>query len=197
MKHFAPAAERNKAAILEVLREVLPRAGMVLEVAAGSGQHAVYFARELPELDWQPTDPSPDALASIESYRSEAALPNLRSPVTLDASSAEWPINEAAALVCINMIHIAPWSACLGLLEGARRVLPPGGPLVLYGPFSIDGDFTAPSNLEFDEQLRARDARWGIRELRDVQREALGRGLLLDRIVPRQANNHVVVLRRS
>lgn len=197
MKHFAPAAERNKEALLDALRDVLPSAGTVLEVASGSGQHAVHFARAFPELTWQPSDATAEALASIEAYRSEAALPNLAGPLLLDASHPEWPIRRAAAVVCINMIHIAPWSACLGLLDGAARLLPSGAPLILYGPYSIDGDFTAPSNLEFDRQLRSRDPSWGIRELRDVQRAALERGLHLDQVIPRPANNHVVVLRRG
>jgi hypothetical protein len=195
MKRMAPAAERNKEAIAEVLAEVLPPSGVVLEVASGSGQHAVFFARRFPALTWQPSDLDPAALASIAAHRDEAALPNLEPPLTLDASSEHWPAVAVAAVVSINMIHIAPWAACLGLLRGAGRLLPAGAPLVLYGPFAIDGDFIAPSNVHFDQRLRAEDPRWGVRELRDVQRAAEGAGLGLDRVVPRPANNQVVVFR--
>jgi SAM-dependent methyltransferase len=194
MKRLAPAAERNKAAIAEVLAEVLPPSGLVLEVASGTGQHAAYFAGRFPALIWQPTDLGD--LASIEAHREEAGLANLRAPLRLD-TAADWPVTAADAVVCINMIHIAPWAACLALLRGAARVLPAAGPLVLYGPYSIDGDFTAPSNVAFDAQLRAQDPAWGVRELRDVERAAATEGLRLDRVVPRPANNHVVVFRRA
>lgn len=193
----APAAERNKAPILEVLRDVLPARGLVLEVASGSGQHAVFFARALPHLLWQPSDADEGALDSVRAYCEEAALGNLRSPVVLDASAPSWPLEHADALFCINMIHIAPWAACLGLLDGGARLLPDGAPLVLYGPFVIDGDFVAPSNVEFDRRLRGDNATWGVRELRDVERAAATRGFRLDRVVARPANNQVVVFRRD
>jgi hypothetical protein len=196
MKRVAPAAERNRLAIAEVLQEVLPPSGLILEIASGSGQHATFFAQTFPALTWQPSDVDPDARASIAAYRSEGGLPNLQAPLRLDASEADWPIARADAVVCINMIHISPWAACLGLLRGAARVLPPAGPLVLYGPFSIDGDFIADSNIAFDQRLRAENPLWGVRELRDVQRAAADEGLRLDRCVPRPANNHVVVFRR-
>jgi hypothetical protein len=196
MKRVAPAAERNKVAIAEVLREVLPASGLVLEIASGSGQHSEFFARTFAGLTWQPSDLDAEALASIEAYGAEAGLTNLRPPVRLDAASAQWPLARADAVVCINMIHIAPWDACVGLLRGAGRVLPAGGPLVLYGPFSIDGDFTAPSNIAFDQRLRGDNPQWGVRELRDIERTAADAGFDLDRCVPRPANNHVVVFRR-
>jgi hypothetical protein len=195
MKRVAPAAERNKVAIAEVLREVLPASGVVLEIASGSGQHSAFFARTFPDLSWQPSDLDSEALGSIEAYRAEAGLANLRPPILLDAAGAEWSLACADALVCINMIHIAPWDACVGLLRGASRVLPAGAPLVLYGPFSIDGDFTAPSNIAFDQRLRGDNPRWGVRELRDIERTAADAGLDLDRCVPLPANNHVVVFR--
>jgi SAM-dependent methyltransferase len=195
MKRIAPAAERNKMAIAEVLAEVLPPSGLVLEVASGTGQHAAFFAARFPDLLWQPSDRDDAALASIAAHREEAALPNLRAPLRIDAA-ADWPLASADAVVCINMIHIAPWAACLGLLRGARRVLPGGAPLVLYGPYAIDGDFTAPSNVAFDRQLRDENPEWGVRELRDVEKAAAGEGLHLERYVPRPANNHVVVFRR-
>jgi hypothetical protein len=197
VKRCAPAADRNKDAILEVLSEVLPERGLVLEVASGSGQHAVHFAAALPGLVWQPSDADAQALDSIGAYIAQAELPNLRPPLLLDARSDTWPLDSAAAVVCINMIHIAPWSACLGLLRGASRVLPKGGPLVLYGPYSIHGDFTAPSNVEFDRGLRGQNDDWGVRELDEIERSAAEFGLRLERVVPRPANNHVLVLRHT
>ncbi len=196
-KKTAPAAERNKEPILEILRDVLPLRGLVLEVASGSGQHAVFFARALPQVIWQPSDADPGALESIAAYCQEANLPNLLLPILLDASAATWPIEHASAIVSINMIHIAPFSACLGLLEGGARILPEDAPLVLYGPFIIDGDFVAPSNVEFDRRLRSENAAWGVRELREVERAAIARGFRLDRVIARPANNQVVVFRRN
>jgi SAM-dependent methyltransferase len=195
MKRFAAAAERNKEPIASVLREVLPESGTVLEVASGTGQHAAYFAGALRPLIWQPTDRDPDAVASIAAYRAEVDLDNLAEPIVLDAEADPWPIKNADAVVCINMIHIAPWSACLGLLRGAARLLAVGAPLVFYGPFRIDGHFTAPSNAAFDQRLRQENPEWGVRELREVESAANGFGMILDRIVPRPANNHVVVFR--
>jgi hypothetical protein len=195
-KRVAPAAERNKEAILEILRDVLPASGSVLEIASGSGQHAVFFAHALPGIVWQPSDADEGALASIRAYRDEADLGNLRAPVLLDASASAWPVDHADAVVSINMIHIAPWTACVGLFEGAARILQPGAPLVLYGPFAIDGDFVAPSNVDFDRRLRGENAAWGVRELRDVERGAVERGFRLDRVIARPANNQMVVFRR-
>ena len=196
MKRFAPAADRNKGAILEVLQKELPARGLVLELASGSGQHSAFFAAHSPDHLWQPTDSDPEALASAQAYAAEARLPNLRPPLLLDARSETWPIELADAVVCINMIHIAPWAACLGLLRGASRILPSHGPLILYGPFSIHGDFTSASNVEFDRGLRAQNEEWGVRELDDIERSAAEVGLELDKVVPRPANNHVVVLRQ-
>jgi SAM-dependent methyltransferase len=197
VKRRAAAADRNKDPILEALREILPTSGTVLEIASGTGQHAAYFASALPALKWQPSDTDPSALASIAAHRSESGLANLEAPLSVDASSNAWPIEHAEAVVCINMIHIAPWAVCLGLIRGAARILPGRGPLVLYGPFSIDGDFTAPSNVAFDQRLRGENPEWGVRELRDVEAAAQRSGLTLERIVPRPANNHIVVFRRS
>jgi hypothetical protein len=197
VKHFAPAAERNKAGIAEVLAALLPPgAPLILEVASGSGQHAVHLARTFPACTWQPSDLDAGALASIEAYRAEAGLPNLRPPLTLDAASDHWPITQADVVVAFNMVHISPWAACLGLLRGAGRVLPAGGPLALYGPFAIDGDYTADSNIAFDQRLRAENPTWGVRELREIERAAAPAGLALAEVVPRAANNHVVIFRR-
>jgi hypothetical protein len=196
-KRVAPAAERNKEPILEILRDVLPVRGLVLEVASGSGQHVVYFARALAHLIWQPSDADEGALESTAVYCEEAKLDNLRPPIALDVSASTWPVERADALVSINMIHIAPWAACLGLLEGGARILPPNAPLVLYGPFAIDGDLIAQSNVDFDRRLRGENAAWGVRELRDVERAAQVRGFRLDRVVARPANNQVVVFRQG
>ncbi|RMH40698.1 MAG: DUF938 domain-containing protein [Deltaproteobacteria bacterium] len=196
MKEIAPAAERNKEPIREVLAEVLPATGLVLEVASGTGQHAVHFAAAFPQIVWQPSDVDARALASIRAHAADAALPNLREPIYLDAAADTWPVAAAGAVVSINMIHIAPWRCCVGLVAGAARVLPEGGPLVLYGPFRVDGAFNAPSNAEFDASLRRMDPEWGVRELRDVETEAAARGLVLDRVVDMPANNYTVVFRK-
>jgi 2-polyprenyl-3-methyl-5-hydroxy-6-metoxy-1,4-benzoquinol methylase len=192
----SPAAERNRGPILEVLRRVLPLSGTVLEIAAGSGQHAVWFARALPGIDWQPSDVSAEALASIAAWRDEEGPANLRAPVRLDVTGEDWP--EAGtfdAIFCANMIHIAPWQACLGLLRGAGRHLSPRGTLVLYGPFRIAGEHTAPSNAAFDLDLRRRDPSWGVRDLDEVAREAERHGLVLEERVAMPANNQTVVFR--
>jgi hypothetical protein len=162
-RRSAPAALRNREPIAAVLRDWLPGAGVVLEIASGSGEHAVHFAREFPGLEWQPSDLHPDALASIAAWRDEAAVANLRAPVTLDAESAHWPIDRADAVLSLNMVHISPWTAALGLIAGATRVLSPGAPLILYGPWLEEGVEPAPSNLAFDADLRARDPQWGLR----------------------------------
>ena len=196
LRRHAPATERNRAAILAVLREELPASGLVLEVASGSGEHAVHFAAALPALDWQPSDPDPAALASIEAWRAEAALPNIRKPIMLDAAAA-WPVKRADAILCINMIHISPWPATLGLMKGAGAVLPPGGLLYLYGPYLRDGVETAPSNLAFDISLKARDPRWGLRRLEDVIVAAEAQGLAFDRLVEMPANNLSLLFRKT
>ncbi len=192
-KH-APATERNRAPILEVLRRVLPPQGLVLEVASGTGQHAVAFAEDLPHLTWQPSDPDPDLRASIRAWSAVANLTNLRDPLDLDAAARDWPLDRADAIVCINMIHIAPWPAGLGLLDGAARLLPAGAPLLLYGPFMRDGRHTAPSNAAFDDSLKARNPAWGVRDLGKVERAATG--FTLAEVVEMPANNLTVVLRR-
>ena len=194
-KRFAPATIRNRDAIVAVLRDALPSSGLVLEVASGSGEHAVHFAVSFPDLDWQPTDPDPAALASIAAWRAEANLPNLRPPIQLD-TEGDWPIAQGHAILCINMTHISPWDATLGLLKGAGQALPPGGLLYLYGPYIRDGVDTAPSNLAFDASLKARDPRWGLRRLEDVVAAADAQGLRLDRLIDMPANNLSLFFRR-
>jgi SAM-dependent methyltransferase len=195
VKRRAPATERNREPIAAVLREVLPPRGLVLEVASGTGEHAAYFARLFPALDWQPSDPDPDALNSITAWAADAGLPNLRDPVQLDAAGT-WAITQADAILCINMVHISPWAATLGLLDGAARLLPAGAPLYLYGPYRRAGILTAPSNEAFDRSLKERNPEWGLRNLEDVAAEAERRALRLDRVVEMPANNLSVVFRR-
>lgn len=165
MKQRSPAAARNRGPITEVLAQELPVAGLVLEVASGSGEHAVHFARTFPSLRWQPTDPDPAALASIAAWTKDSGLSNLAAPLRLDAAGVEWPVEKADALLCINMIHISPVTATEGLLRGAAQLLGKAAPLILYGPFLEDGVETAPSNLAFDQNLKARDPAWGLRHL--------------------------------
>jgi len=189
----APATGRNREPILAVLRRVLPAEGLVLEVASGTGQHAAWFGAALPGLVWQPTDRDPTHRASIAAWTE--GLPSVRPPLDLDTTRRPWPVQRADAVVCINMIHIAPWAACLGLLEGAAELLPPGAPLVLYGPYKRGGAHTAPSNAAFDADLRARDPTWGVRDLEAVQKAAAG--FVLEEVAEMPANNLTVVFRRS
>ncbi len=196
-RRSAPHVARNAVPIADVLREILPERGLVLELASGTGEHSLQFARKFPRLLWQPSDPEPSALRSIEAWRVESGLFNLLPPVPLDVRAAEWPVTQADALLCINMIHISPWSATAGLMRGAGRLLHEGAPLYLYGPFRRAGVETAPSNEAFDESLRARDSEWGLRDLEEVVAEAEKNGLALDRIVEMPANNISAVLRKT
>jgi SAM-dependent methyltransferase len=191
----SPAVARNRDPILAVLRRVMPARGTVLEIASGSGEHAVHFAAGLPGVTWQPTDRDADALRSIAAYRTSARLPNLLHPLELDAASPHWPVARADAVVSINMIHIAPWSAAEGLMAGAERVLAPGGVLYLYGPFKENGRHTAPSNADFDASLRARDPQWGVRDIAEVSELAGRHGLALVERVAMPANNLSLVFR--
>lgn len=192
----APAVARNRDPILAVLRELLPPRGVVLEIASGSGEHAVYFAEALPSIVWQPSDADASALASIRTYRDAYGASNLLPPLRIDARDPPWPVDKVDAIISINMIHIAPWNACEGLFLGASQALRPGGKLILYGPFNIDGMFTAPSNEAFDASLKARDAAWGIRDLDAVSACANRNGLRLVSRVEMPANNQIVVFAR-
>jgi hypothetical protein len=196
-KQTWPAAERNKQPILEVLRRYFPARGHVLEVASGSGQHAAFFAAQLPGLTWQPSELDPQLRASIAAWVEEAALPNLLAPRALDVCESDWGVGQVDAIFNANMIHIAPWECCLGLLAGAGRQLRAGGVLALYGPFRLNGAHTAPSNAEFDASLRARDARWGVRDCEEVVAQAERHGLTLEAREPMPANNQTLLLRRS
>lgn len=196
-RRHAPAAQRNRDPILSVLQDVLPPAGVVLEIASGSGEHAVHFARALPHLTWRPSDPSPEARASIMVWARDEALANLAAPLDLDAASPDWPIKRADAAVCINMIHISPWRACEGLMRGAGQLLPPGAPLVLYGPFRRADRPLEPSNAAFDADLKRRDPRWGLRDLDAVAACAAAQGFALERVTEMPANNLSVVFRKT
>ncbi|MGK2286483.1 DUF938 domain-containing protein [Pedomonas sp. V897] len=195
-RRIAPAAERNKGPILEVLRRVLPPQGLVLEIASGTGQHAAHCAAHLPGLVWQPSDRDAGAHASITAWAAHGGLSNVRPPLTLDVTQEPWPLERANAIVCINMIHISPWDASIGLMRGAERLLPPGGVLYLYGPYKRGGAHTAPGNAAFDESLRQQNPAWGVRNLEDVAALASRHGFDLEEVVEMPANNLSVILRR-
>mgnify|MGYP000555933960 CR=1 FL=1 len=182
-RRFAPATARNREPILAVLRQELPESGLVLELASGTGEHASHFARALPGLVWQPSDPSPDALRSIAAWSAAAGLENILPPIALDAAAPVWPIDRADAMVCINMVHISPWAATEGMMRGAGRLLGAGAPLCLYGPYRQAGLPTAPSNEAFDRDLRSRNPDWGLRDLEAVAACAEGQSLRLERVV--------------
>lgn len=192
----SPAAERNKQPILEQLRVHLPARGLVLEVASGTGQHAEYFAQHLPGLTWQPSEPDPGLRAAVAARLEAAGVTNTRAPIDLDATRREWGIARADAVIAINLIHIAPWSAAEGLVRGAATLLGARAPLVLYGPFRRDGAHTAESNAAFDAHLRARDPEWGVRDLEDVTGLARAEGFDLDDVAAMPANNILAVYRR-
>ena len=194
-RRSSPAAARNADPILDVLREALPKRGLVLEVASGTGEHSVHFARAMPGLRFQPSDPDPEALASIEAWRAEGGLGNVLPPLRLDAAAETWPVPDADAVLCINMVHISPWAATEGLMRGAARLLPAGGPLILYGPYRRSGVETAPSNEAFDASLKARNPLWGLRDLAAIEDEAAKSGLRLERVVEMPANNLTLVFR--
>lgn len=196
---ISPAAERNAEAILSVLRAHLPARGRVLEIASGSGQHAVAFAGSLPQIDWTPSDPSPEARESIAAWSEAAALPNLAPTLALDAAADQtWPDDAFDALVCINMVHISPWAATEGLMRGAGRLLVhPGGLLALYGPYREADAPLAPSNAAFDASLKARDPAWGLRDRDEVVALAKTHGLRLTLRVPMPANNIMLLFRRA
>jgi hypothetical protein len=215
-RRHSPAALRNREAILQVLKATLPANGFVLEIASGSGEHAAYFARALPSLEWQPSDPDHEARASIEGWRAQEGGANLLPPIALDAAAAAWPIARADAVVCINMpskscypaksatydacvcinmVHISEWLATVGLFRGCAKLLVLGAPLVLYGPYIEDGIETAPSNLEFDRSLKERNSEWGLRNIADVDRVAAEYGFRRTKRVEMPANNLILVYR--
>lgn len=190
-----PATRRNREPIRAALAQILPRSGLVLEVASGSGEHAVYFARHFPELTWQPSDRDPTLIASIQAHAAASGAKNIRPPVPLDVQACPWPVTAADAVIAINLIHIAPWGVCLALMAGAAKILPPGGPLFLYGAFKRGGQHTAPSNDAFDRTLRTQDPSWGVRDLDEVAAAARSHDLVLDVVIEMPANNLGVVFR--
>ncbi|MXO58619.1 DUF938 domain-containing protein [Altererythrobacter salegens] len=197
MRRQAPAAARNREPIAKVLAEELPASGLVLEIASGTGEHAVHFARRFPQLYWQPSDPDSDALESIAAWREHEGLGNVLPPRQLDAGKSDWPIENADAIVCINMVHISPVAATLGLLDRAGDLLPDGAPLVFYGPYLEDDVETVPSNLDFDASLKSRNSAWGLRQLGWLDAEAAARGFERTRRVAMPANNLTLVYRKN
>lgn len=207
-RQYAPATQRNREPILEVLLQVLPLTGMVLEISSGTGEHAVFFSPRLSPRHWLPSDPNPTARASIAAWREHCPADNLYPPLALDVREPIWAVerderpellpgidlkqNPIVAIVNINMIHIAPWSACLGLMAGARRILPTGGILYLYGPFKR-GRHTSPSNLAFEQSLQAQNPEWGVRDLDDVVAVAQAQNLSLIKTYEMPANNLSVI----
>ncbi len=198
-RQYAPATQRNREAILEVLCQILPAQGNVLEIASGTGEHSIFFAPALQPRKWIPSDPNPLAIASITDWQKYSPVANLAEPVTIDVTAPDWSSHDhlqnqdIRAIVNINMIHISPWAACLGLMAGARKLLPVGGVLYLYGPFKQDGNHTAPSNAEFDASLRSQNPEWGVRDLEEVIAAAEQEEIILQKIVPMPANNLSVV----
>lgn len=196
-RQHAPATARNRGPILDALRSILPTSGPILEVASGTGEHVIHFARVWPMLEWQPSDPSAEARRSIDGWIAAEGLENVRSPLDLDAASDDWPIDHAAAVICINMIHISPWTSTEGLMRGAGRILDPGASLYLYGPFRQSTKLIEPSNAAFDESLRSRDPRWGLRDLDEVAACASAHRFVLDCVVEMPANNLSVIFRKA
>jgi len=192
-KRYAPATLRNRDAIVDVLRTVLPERGLVLEIASGSGEHVVHFARSFPALDWQPSDPDPAAIASIAAWSGEAGLGNLRPPVRIDAVAEGWLMTQADAVLCINMAHISPWAATVGLFREGAGVLEMGAPLILYGPYVERSVETAPSNMAFDRSLKARNPEWGLRDLADMDAVAAEYRFSRTWRVEMQANNLMLI----
>jgi len=194
---ISPSIARNRGPIFSILQPRLPIAGLLLEIAAGTGEHAVYGATALPGLQWQPTDPDPEAVASIDAWRRHTGLSNLLPPLQLDAAEPDtWAVSQADAIVNINMIHISPWAAAQGLMKGASQLLPAEGKLFLYGPYMERDVVTAPSNLDFDSSLKNRNPNWGIRHLDDVSALASQHGLVLAERIATPANNLVVIFRK-
>ena len=196
VRRQAPAAARNVIPIGDMLADWRPARGSVLEIASGTGEHALAFASRFPDLQWQPSDPDPEALASVEAWRAGGPS-NLLSPLLIDARSGEWPVEQADAILCINMVHISPWESAIGLLDGGQRVLTAGGSLILYGPWLEAGIEPAPSNLAFDQSLKARNAEWGLRLVQDFAAEAATRGLILTDRREMPSNNLMLRFDRS
>ncbi len=200
-KQYAPATQRNREPILEVLLRVLPPSGNILEVASGTGEHSIFFAPAFSSRQWIPSDPNAISRDSIEAWRKESLIDNIHSPLNINAQDSIWEIEkeflDITTIININMIHISPWSACLGLMEGAKRLLPSGGILYLYGPYKQEGKHTALSNEAFDESLRDQNPEWGVRNLEDVIKVAEDNGLVFKEKVAMPANNLSVIFEKK
>jgi SAM-dependent methyltransferase len=199
-RHFSPSAARNSGPICEVLERVLPKSGIALEIGSGTGEHVICFARAMPGLLWQPSDPDPASRASIEAWIAAEEIANVRAPVAIDTRQAIWGVEDDApfaAMISLNMIHISPWESALGLLAGAGRLLRPDGILYLYGPFMRSGAHIAPSNAAFDADLKRRDSRWGVRDTDDLVRQAANHGLTLREVIEMPANNLSLVFLKT
>ncbi|CCQ75537.1 DUF938 domain-containing protein [Magnetospira sp. QH-2] len=196
-RRYSPSTARNREPILAAIRDILPAQGLVLEIAAGSGEHGPFIADALPDLTWQPSDLDPDNLPSIAAWAETAAHKNVRPPLILDVMADPWPIDRAGAILCINMIHISPWACTEALMRGAGSILAEGAPLILYGPYRIDGKQTAPSNEAFEGWLKGLNPDFGVRDLGEVAHVATRHGLTLEQRIEMPANNFVVVFRRG
>ena len=197
LMRYAPAAERNKSPLTAVLKTILPETGKVLEIASGTGQHIVHFAHHFPGLFWQPSEARPELLASIRGYMHAHPVSNVAAPIEIDVHRSPWPVKHYDAVLAINLIHIAPWSATKSLFEGAARHLNIGGSLILYGPYRFFGYDHAESNREFDTRLRAENHTWGVRDIQSLGAEAASAHLALKAVLPMPANNHVLVFTRQ
>ena len=197
LRLYYPATQRNREPILEVLRDVLPRTGQVLEISSGSGEHAVYFAQAFPSIQWTPSDPDLRCLSSIDAWRITQSIHNLKPPISLDVCQKSWPMQYADAIVNINMIHIAPWEACLALMKGCATLLDEGGVLFMYGPYKVKGEHTSESNFHFDMNLRDQNPQWGVRDLDKVIEVAHHVGLIHQETRKMPANNLSVIYQRK
>jgi cyclopropane fatty-acyl-phospholipid synthase-like methyltransferase len=195
-RRYAPSSARNRDPLLQVLKSLLPQTGTILEIASGTGEHACYFAPAFGTAIWQPTDADESAIASIKAHRQADAPANLAPPLHLNVMEPEWHVGSVDAVLCVNMVHIAPWACCENLLQGCAHVLSPGAPLVLYGPFKQDGAHTAPSNAEFDQTLREQNAEWGIRDIAEIAEAGKARGLTVEDPIAMPSNNLCVILRQ-
>lgn len=197
MKRHAPAAARNAAPIADVLAQELPDSGTVLEIASGTGEHAVFNARRFPQLQWQPSDRDAEALDSIAAWVEAEGLGNLLAPLTLDARDTQWPVSNADAILCINMVHISPWAATEALFSAAAALLDAGAPLILYGPYFEEDVETTTSNLAFDADLQRRNSEWGLRQVVEVDALAAGTGFERSARYAMPANNIMLIYRRQ
>jgi hypothetical protein len=196
-RRYAPSSARNRDALLQVLKLILPQTGTILEIASGTGEHACYFAPAFGAAIWQPTDADESAIASINAHREADSPANLAPPLRLNVMESKWKVNAADAVLCVNMVHITPWVCCKNLLRGCAHVLSPGAPLVLYGPFKQDGAHTAPSNAKFDQTLRGQNAEWGIRDMAEIAEAGKARGLTIEDPIAMPSNNFCLIFRQT